>query len=115
MRAIKLTIVAALQIGRIDVPFLADGVGVYGGFKLDNFPNIFRKDILAKEAHNHPFIERLGKIYLLKIFHRDDFATSAGSAWRLIFVSCLFPWLQKYRMDARCTAQSGRASPSLVG
>eukprot|EP00978_Attheya_sp_CCMP212_P018974 scaffold52562_cov54-Attheya_sp.AAC.1 len=101
MRALKLIIVAALQIGRIDIPFLAEGVGEYGGVHLDKLPNIFRKDVLAHEAHNHPFIERLSKIYLMKICHGNDFANSAGTCWRLIFVLSLFPWLRQYRVDAR--------------
>ena len=79
VRAVKLTIVAALQIGRIDVPFLAEGVGEICGVKLDRFPDIFRQDILAHEAHNHPYIQRLSKIYLLKIRHGSDFANDAGN------------------------------------
>lgn len=55
VRVVKLTIVAALQIGRIDVPFLAEEIGDIGGFRLDRFPSIFRQDILAHEAHNHPW------------------------------------------------------------
>ena len=102
-RAIKLTIVAALQIGRIDIPFLADGVGVYGSFQLDRFPDIFRQDILAHEAHNHPFIERLSKIYLLKMHCGNDFANDAGTGWRLIFVLSLFPWLRQHRVNNRLT------------
>lgn len=98
LRAIKLTVVAALQIGRVDIPFLADGVGVYGGFMLDRFPIIFRQDILAHEAHSHPFIERLGRLYLLKIRHGEQFASTAGNCWRLVFVLTLFPWLKKYRV-----------------
>jgi len=97
-RAIKLTVAAALQIGRIDIPFLADGVGVYGGFMLDRFPIIFQQDILAHEAHSHPFIERLGRLYLLKIRYGERFASTAGNCWRLVFVLTLFPWLKKYRV-----------------
>lgn len=101
VRAVKLTIVAALQIGRIDIPFLAEGVGEICGVKLDRFPDIFRQDILAHEAHNHPYIQRLSKIYLLKIRHGSDFANDAGTCWRLIFVLTLFPWLRQYRMKPR--------------
>ena len=104
VRVVKLTIVAALQIGRIDVPFLAEGVGDIGGFRLDRFPSIFRQDILAHEAHNHPWIERLSRIYLLKIRHGNNFASDAGTSWRLIFVLSLFPWLRQDRVKARNVA-----------
>ena len=110
VRAMKLIGVAALQIGRIDIPFLHDGVGEFAGINLDGFPHIFRKEILAHEAHNHPFIERLSMIYLLKIRHRNRFANPAGTAWRMIFVSTLFPWLRKYRVNCR-----GASSKSLTG
>ncbi len=101
VRVVKLTVVAALQIGRIDVPFLAEGVGDIGGLRLDRFPDIFRQAILAHEAHNHPYIERLSKIYLLKIHHSNNFANDAGTAWRLIFVLTLLPWLRQYRVTAK--------------
>ena len=69
IRAVKLTFVGAVQIGGVDVPFLAEGVGEICGVKLDRFPDIFRQDILAHEAHNHPYIQRLSKIYLLLETH----------------------------------------------
>lgn len=53
VRMVKLIVVAALWVGRIDTPFLADGVGRFGPVELDNYPNIFLKDILAQEAHRY--------------------------------------------------------------
>mmetsp|Transcript_27401 Transcript_27401/g.41026 ORF Transcript_27401/g.41026 Transcript_27401/m.41026 type:complete len:174 (+) Transcript_27401:1566-2087(+) len=82
-RAVKLIVAAAIYIGRIDAPFLAEGVGLIGPVDLDAFPTIYRKDLLSADAHRHPFIERLGVIYLLKIKHGTKFATTAGSIWRL--------------------------------
>mmetsp|Transcript_2270 Transcript_2270/g.3370 ORF Transcript_2270/g.3370 Transcript_2270/m.3370 type:complete len:84 (-) Transcript_2270:557-808(-) len=51
-------------------------------------------------------IERLGRIYLLKIRQGNNFASDAGNAWRLIFVLTLFPWLRQYRVKARNVASS---------
>lgn len=94
----KLIITAALFVGRIDTPFLADGVGRVGPVELDNYPNIFLKDVLSHEAHRHPFIELLGVMYLMKLRYGENFGKRAGSTWRLIFVLALFPWLNKYRI-----------------
>ena len=44
-------------------------------------------------------MERLGVIYMLKLRYGDKFATRAGSAWRLIGVLALMPWLRRYRLD----------------
>lgn len=43
----------------------------------------------------------MGMFYLLKLRHGEKFASKAGSCWRLIFVSALFPWMSKYRIQAR--------------
>lgn len=115
LRAVKLTIVAALQIGRIDVPFLAEGVGEIGGLQLDRFPTIFRQDILVHEAHNHPYIERLGMLYIMKIRHGNDFASDAGACWRLVFVLTLFPWLRQYRTKARNEPQLSEDTSCKLG
>jgi hypothetical protein len=101
LRMVKLMVVGALYIGRIDTPFLAEGVGKLGNFELDNYPRIFIKDILATEAHRHPYINLLGVMYLMKLRYGKHFGTPAGSCWRLIFVYALMPWLNKYRVLTR--------------
>jgi len=90
-----------LYAGRLDCPFLDESVGQIGRFRIDKEPYIFLMDILQHEAHRHPYIERLGVMYLLKLGHRDAFCTFAGSSWRLIFVYVLMPWLSKYRSIRR--------------
>jgi hypothetical protein len=62
------------------------------------YPHTFRKAILAAEAHRHPYIERLGMMYLMKLKHGDKFGKRSSSTWRLLFVFALMPWLQKYRI-----------------
>ena len=96
-RSLRLLLTAILYVGRLDTPFLYDSVGQVGGFRIDREPYMFIIDILQHEAHRHPYIETLGVMYLLKLRHRDDFCTLAGSSWRLIFVYVLMPWLSKYR------------------
>jgi hypothetical protein len=95
---IKLLIAACLFIGRIDTPFLAPGVGRLGGLELDNYPTVFMKDLLQHEAHRHPYIEMIGVMYLMKLRYRDHFGSRAGTAWRLLFVYALMPWMHKYRI-----------------
>ena len=94
----KLLITAALFVGRIDTPFLAPGVGAVGNLEPDNYPTIFLKDVLSHEAHRHPYLELMGVMYLMKLRYGDHFGNRAGSAWRLIFVYALMPWLNKYRV-----------------
>lgn len=43
-------------------------------------------------------MERLGVIYMLKLRYGEEFAKPAGSAWRLIFVMALMPWLRRFRL-----------------
>uniref|UniRef100_A0A7S1ZX26 Uncharacterized protein n=1 Tax=Ditylum brightwellii TaxID=49249 RepID=A0A7S1ZX26_9STRA len=97
-RTIKLIVAALLYVGRVDTPFLGEGIGNIGPVNLDAFPTIYRKGLLSAEAHRHPYIERLGYLYLLKIKHGSNFATTSGSVWRLLFVFSLMPWLRKYRI-----------------
>jgi hypothetical protein len=55
-------------------------------------------------------LEVLGTQYLLKIKHGEAHINRAGSAWRMIFVTTLMPWLQKYRKAAKIsnrTIESG--------
>ena len=99
VRAAKLIALTAIYLGRIDTPFLAKGVGSIGDIALDTLPVSFRKDLLLHEAHRHPYLERLGCMYMMKLYHGPDFGSRAGSAWRLLFVIALMPWLRKYRVQ----------------
>lgn len=78
VRMVKLLIVAGFSIGRIDTPFLAKGVGQIGPLELDPFPTIHLRDILMHEAHRHPYIELLGKVYLMKLRYGTNFGNTAG-------------------------------------
>lgn len=95
-RVVKIMLCAAFYIGRVDTPILAEG-GV--GDKLDKFPHVYRKELLSAEAHRHPYIERLGFMYLMKLRYGDDFGRLSGSIWRLLFVFALMPWLRRYRIQ----------------
>jgi len=107
---LKLALVALLEVGRFDKPFLAEGVGKLGPMNLDSYPIIFRQDILSHEAHLHPYIERIGKMYLMRLRHGDGFSSTQGSCWRLLFVVALMPWVRKYRILARPELLPMRAS-----
>lgn len=98
LRSLFLFFITAFYIGRIDTPLLAPGVGQIGPLMLDGGPFVFQKDILLHEAHRHPYIERLGLLYMIKLRNGDSFATRAGSCWRLLFTQALMPWLRKYRV-----------------
>ena len=87
---------AAFWIGRIDVPFLAESVNLFG-YSFDYVPINYRKEILVHETHKHPFINRLGGMFLMRIKHGSNFSSAAGTQWRLLFTIALFPWLAKYR------------------
>lgn len=52
---------------------------------------------VVHEAHGHPYLDRIGTIYLMRLSHGDQFISNAGSAWRRLFVLALMPWLHKYR------------------
>jgi len=95
VRAAKLLGVTLLHIGRIDIPLLSNDSPFSG---LDSYPSIFMKNILASEAHSHPHIQLLGAMYIMKLQYGKQFATRAGSNWRLIFVTALMPWVMKYRV-----------------
>jgi hypothetical protein len=98
IRMVKLILTATVRIGRIDRPFLAKGVGNLGPLELDPYPTIHTRDLVAHEAHRHPYIEVLGVLYLMKLRYADLFCTRVGSAWRLLFVYGLMPWLHTYRI-----------------
>ncbi len=98
----KLLVLASLYVGRIDTPFVAHKVGEYfgGWIQLEGYHRWFIADVLAVEAHRHPYLETLGKLHLLKLKH-PKFMTSLGCMWRDIFVIAMMPWLHKYRLIAR--------------
>eukprot|EP00980_Cylindrotheca_fusiformis_P006048 scaffold1301_cov128-Cylindrotheca_fusiformis.AAC.11 len=103
VRMIKLLFLSAYYVGRIDKSFLAPNVGQYldGRLVIDYLPDFFIADILSTEAHRHPYIESLGVTYLYKLKYGEGFISRAGSAWRVLFVTALMPWLQKYRFEAK--------------
>jgi hypothetical protein len=96
MRGLFFLLAAIIFIGRVDVPFLSQEACFAGPIQLDHLPLTFRKDLLAHEAHRHPYIERLGLMYMLRLRH-DDFGSIAGTYWRLLFIYALMPWMRKYR------------------
>lgn len=52
-RSVKLVMLAIVYMGRIDTPFLADGVGWLFGARqvpLDSYPIAFRKELVSHEA-----------------------------------------------------------------
>jgi hypothetical protein len=99
VRLVKLVMISAFYIGRLDTPLFAPGVGMIGPMHLDAHPIQFRKDLLVHDAHRHPYMERLSVIYLLKLRYGEQFGHRAGGQWRLIFVIALMPWLRRYRLD----------------
>jgi len=105
MRFVKFLITAGLYVGRIDRPILQKDLMV----DLDSMPKAFRQDMLMAEAHHHPYLERLGIMYMMKLRYGDQFASTAGATWRLLFITSLMPWLRKHRIqdekfDIHCDA-----------
>ena len=72
LRTLQLLIVIMVYVGRFDIPILAKGMEKFGPIQLDSFPSIFRKNLLAVDAHRHPYLERLGMLvsFLLRFFER---------------------------------------------
>jgi len=91
-RFVKCLVVIVINLGRLDRPILMDDISI------DKIPYWYRHLILTTEAHHHPYIERLGMMYMMKLRYRDRFGKKSGAIWRLLFVFALMPWLQKYRI-----------------
>lgn len=68
------------------------------GIGLDMVPTYFLKDILMREAHRHPYMERLAQMYLLKARFPHTFVSRAGTAWRHLILLAFMPWLARYRV-----------------
>jgi len=98
IRSCQLFLLTACYLGRLDTPFLSSGVGVVNNIALDSYPNAFRKDLLSHDAHRHPYLERLGTMYMMKLRYGGEFGKRSGSCWRVLFVLCLMPWMRKYRL-----------------
>lgn len=97
-RCLKLFLITLLYIGRIDSPLLSPKANIFAGFFLDRYPSIFTADALLHDAHRHPYLDRLGLIYMLKLKHGKRLISKAGSCWRLLFTLVLFPWLRSHRV-----------------
>lgn len=99
VRFAKILVITYIYIGRFDIPLLSDLSNRAGPLYIDMFPLILRANLLAIESHRHPYIERLGLLYMMKLKYGDAFGRRSGSTWRLLFVFALMPWLQKYRIS----------------
>ena len=98
-RALILFLLSEFYVGRLDTPFVANGVGDYGWIDLEPYHKWFLAAILSVEAHRHPYMESLGVMYLMKLKHIGNFNNRVGIKWRTIFVTALMPWMQKYRTN----------------
>jgi len=106
VRLSQLIIIGILYIGRIDTPLVAQGAGDIGPIHLDANSEYFKLDLLQHEAHRHPYIERLGLMYLMKLRHGQKFGNRINTYWRMTFVLLLMPWLQNYRTWAYSDTQN---------
>ena len=100
VRVCKLLGVALFYVGRIDQVMLADDLL---GDMLDKYPINFRKDLLSHEAHRHPYIERLGVMYMMKLLLDDkgEFCNVCGTSWRIMLLRSVMPWLFKRRVHLK--------------
>jgi len=94
----KIILISVASVGNIDRRLLAEGVGQIGPLEFDPYPTIHLRDLVAHEAHRHPYIEILGTVYLMKLRYSERFGSRSGSAWRLMFVYALLPWMHQYRI-----------------
>lgn len=70
-RTLKLILLSIFYIGRIDTPFLADGVGyIFGTIALDGYSTAFRKDILSHEAVRRNEIALPHMLRLVRVSHK---------------------------------------------
>jgi hypothetical protein len=106
VRMMKILLISIASIGQIDRRLLAEGVGQIGPLEFDPYPTIHIRDLVAHEAHRHPYIEILGSMYLMKLRYSDKFGSRAGSAWRLMFIYALMPWMHRYRILDKTTDSS---------
>lgn len=53
---VMLNVIALFSVGRIYKPFLAKGVGRFGPLDFDGYPAINLQEVLAHEAHRHPYV-----------------------------------------------------------
>ena len=99
-RTLILILLSEFYVGRIDVPFVANGVGdlLNDKIMLEIYYKTYLASVLAVEAHRHPYMETLGAMYLMKLRYGKKFNNKVGIAWRTIFVTAMMPWLSKYRM-----------------
>jgi hypothetical protein len=88
-RAGQILLLSIIYVGRMDTDFLAKGVATFGPVSLDTYSLTFRKDLLVHEAHRHPYIERLGVMYMLKLRYGKAFMSRAGKYWRILFTLAL--------------------------
>lgn len=102
-RVAKILIASLLYISRIDTNLLSQDLNV--GPLNDAYPRFFRQALLLQESHKHPWLEVLGKMYLMKIRYREKFVSSAGYSYRLVFALSLLPYLRKYRLTNREAGQ----------
>jgi len=98
VRMFKILLISVASVGNIDRRLLAEGVGQIGSLEFDPYPTIHLRDLVAHEAHRHPYIEILGTVYLMKLRYSERFGSRSGSAWRLMFVYALLPWMHQYRI-----------------
>lgn len=99
LRFIKIILVTFSYIGRFDTPLLSEEANNAGCFYVDTYPLILRSCLLGMDAHRHPYLERLGLLYMMKLKFGNQFGRRSGSMWRLLFVFALMPWLRKFRVS----------------
>ena len=122
-RLTQFLLAAAFWIGRTDAQFLDEDVSLFG-YGFDKIAINFRKDILVTEAHRHPYLDRIGGMYLMRHAYGHHFGSNAGARWRQLFCVALMPWLKKYRSlrnlervleeKAAASLVEGSSAPSLT-